>query len=362
MGRRYWLVPWLPAPSGPRPASIPISWLRPRPAACESQSRWRTGTWPTPPATCRSPSTASSPGRIKAVNTPSAKGASSFTGGTLATSERTRRTPLPSAVCCVPAAPTSWAATCSVRSAVSGTRSGRAGGGPTRPTTRRCSSSPITLTRRSRWRAGRRFTSSPMDSTPPMPRLARLPAQRASTSRAVPRPSARRCWRASSTSSGSTSPPFCSGPARGYSTALPSSVSSPSRCSIPRWRHTSATAGGDEGDTPGSRPNPLARSVLLRKQLPVPLGYDVDGAVDDLDGGLIVDRIRRTLDAGGPSLCVGHGVLGQELVIQVGEDREVDDAQRAVVPGGRLPADEVLPDAGGHHHAPGAQPRPHRVA
>ena len=51
-------------------------------------------------------------GRIKAAKTRSASGAASFTAGTLATSARTRRTPLPSAVCCAPAAPTSWAATC----------------------------------------------------------------------------------------------------------------------------------------------------------------------------------------------------------------------------------------------------------
>src|SRR6202042_1511074 len=105
---------------------------------------------------------------------------------------------------------------------------------------------PTTLARRSRWRAGRRFTSSPMASTPPTPRPARLPAQTASTSRAAPRPSAKRCWRASSTSSGSTSSPFYSGPARGYSTASPSSISSPPRSSIPHWRRTSAIAGWDE--------------------------------------------------------------------------------------------------------------------
>ena len=76
----------------------------------------------------------------------------------------------------------------------------------------------------------------------------------------------------------------------------------------------------------------------------------------------IVDRVRRTWDPGRPSFCVGHGVLRQVLVIHVREDREVDDPQRAVATGGRLPPDEVLPDAGGHHHAPGAQPHPDRLA
>ena len=32
--------------------------------------------------------------------------------------------------------------------------------------------------------------------------------------------------------------------------------------------------------------------VLGREQRPVPLGNDVDGAVDDLEGGLVVDRVR----------------------------------------------------------------------
>ena len=45
-------------------------------------------------------------------------------------------------------------------------------------------------------------------------------------------------------------------------------------------------------------------------------------------------------------------------MIQVREDREIDDAQRAVTFSGRLPADEVLPDTRGHHHAAGAQPHP----
>ena len=34
----------------------------------------------------------------------------------------------------------------------------------------------------------------------------------------------------------------------------------------------------------------------------------------------------------------------------------------SVATGGRLPLDEVLPDTRGHHHAPGAQPHPDRLA
>ena len=44
------------------------------------------------------------------------------------------------------------------------------------------------------------------------------------------------------------------------------------------------------------------------EQPPVPLGDDLDVAVDDLEGGLIVDRVRRTGDAGRPAFCLGHGV------------------------------------------------------
>ena len=43
--------------------------------------------------------------------------------------------------------------------------------------------------------------------------------------------------------------PVLLGPARGYSPASPSSISSPTRSSIPHWRRTSATAGRDELDT-----------------------------------------------------------------------------------------------------------------
>jgi hypothetical protein len=51
----------------------------------------------------------------------------------------------------------------------------------------------------------------------------------------------------------------------------------------------------------------------------------------------------------------------QIRVIQVREDREIDDPQRLVRAGGRLPDDEVLTDPRCHRHAPGAQSDPHRV-
>ena len=82
------------------------------------------------------------------------------------------------------------------------------------------------------------------------------------------------------------------------------------------------------------------------EQLPVPLGDDADGAVDHLYGGVVVDCVCRIRQAGSPSFCLGHRVLRQSRVIQVREDREVDDAQRFVAAAGRPPADEVLADPG----------------
>ncbi len=83
-------------------------------------------------------------------------------------------------------APRSWAPGSSARPDGTRTRSGRAGGVPTRRSTRRRSSSPITRARRSRWRAARRSTSS----TPRRPRRsrrpARLPAARTYASAGVP--------------------------------------------------------------------------------------------------------------------------------------------------------------------------------
>src|SRR5262245_11236419 len=41
------------------------------------------------------------------------------------------------------------------------------------------------------------------------------------------------------------------------------------------------------------------------EQLPVPLGDDLDRAVDHFDGGVVVDRVRRPWDFGRPSFCAG---------------------------------------------------------
>src|SRR5690349_56338 len=84
-------------------------------------------------------------------------------------------------------------------------------------------------------------------------------------------------------------------------------------------------------------------SVSGSKPSPMPFGNDFDGVVDHFDGGLVVDRVRRPPETGRPFFCGRHGVLWQELVVNVREDREVDNAQCAVVTGGWLPPDEGLP-------------------
>src|SRR6266496_2664941 len=77
----------------------------------------------------------------------------------------------------------------------------------------------------------------------------------------------------------------------------------------------------------------LARFACFRaggEQLPVPLGDDFDGAVDDLYGGLIVNRVRRYWYPGGPSFYVGQGSVRHVLVHQVRKHREIDQSQRSV--------------------------------
>ncbi len=45
---------------------------------------------------------------------------------------------------------------------------------------------------------------------------------------------------------------------------------------------------------------PIPTRLLGRKQFPMAFGDNFDVAVDHFDGGLIVDRVRRTRDAGPP--------------------------------------------------------------
>ena len=62
-----------------------------------------------------------------------------------------------------------------------------------------------------------------------------------------------------------------------------------------------------------------SRRSTGRKQLPVPLRDDVDAAVDHSDGGLVVDGVRRTCNAGHPLFCLGHRVARHALRARCGK-------------------------------------------
>src|SRR5207248_11141823 len=68
---------------------------------------------------------------------------------------------------------------------------------------------------------------------------------------------------------------------------------------------------GDVLGAPESATAALACLGVGGKQLPAPLGDDFDGTVDDFDGGLVVDRIRRPRQAGGSPFGSGHSVCPQ---------------------------------------------------
>ena len=75
-----------------------------------------------------------------------------------------------------------------------------------------------------------------------------------------------------------------------------------------------------------------------------------------LDRGLIVNCVASPRHLSRPLLSVGQTILRQSLVVQMREYRKINQSQRFIGPIGWLPANERLPDAWGHHHAPGAQP------
>ena len=60
-------------------------------------------------------------------------------------------------------------------------------------------------------------------------------------------------------------------------------------------------------------------------------GHDLHLGAVHLDGGLVVDGVGGTADARCPSLRVGHRVRRETRVVQVREDREVDEPERQVV-------------------------------
>ena len=57
--------------------------------------------------------------------------------------------------------------------------------------------------------------------------------------------------------------------------------------------------------SPTSGPTPSQYRDRSVEQLPVPLGDDSHLAIDDGDGGLIVDGVARQVKPGGPALRVG---------------------------------------------------------
>src|SRR5215472_232795 len=70
---------------------------------------------------------------------------------------------------------------------------------------------------------------------------------------------------------------------------------------------------------------PFGRSASGGEELPVPLGDDFDVAVGHLDGGLVVDRVRRRRYPRGPLFCNGHVlVIG---VVHVRNNRKIRQSE-----------------------------------
>ena len=109
-----------------------------------------------------------------------------------------------------------------------GRHAGAAGGATTRPSTRRCSFSPITRASRSRWTAGRPSTSSPKASRARWSVPSRRPAAGMSASAAAPTPRSSICGRGLIDEIEIHVVPSCSAGARGCSrtsTAAPPATS-----------------------------------------------------------------------------------------------------------------------------------------
>ena len=129
---------------------------------------------------------------------------------------------------------------------------------------------------------------------------------------------------------------------------------------------TSTVRGARSEVPPPTAAQGTVRTKLLAfEELPVPLGDDSTAPSTTLMAVSSSIGVRRAPACRRPTAPASAMVFVRQVrVVQVREDREVDDAQRCGRPGGRLPLDEVLADAGRHHHAAGAQsrPRPCRAA
>src|SRR6266542_1219817 len=118
------------------------------------------------------------------------------------------------------------------------------------------------------------------------------------------------------------------------------------------------------GSSPNTLAQPSGRCLLTRfacfragsEQLPVPLGDDFDGAVDDFYRGLIVNRVRRYWYPGGPSFYVGQGSVRHVLALQVRKQREINQSQRSIAARERLTVVVGLsPEVGSRDHGPAAR-------
>ena len=94
----------------------------------------------------------------------------------------------------------------------------------------------------------------------------------------------------------------------------------------------------------------------------VPFGDDLDGAVDHRDRRLVVDGVRRS---GMPAAhCSASAMVlpGMPSAARCGQIEKSTRPSVRVVAARWPPLDEVVPDLGGHHHAPRAEPHPDRLA
>ena len=54
----------------------------------------------------------------------------------------------------------------------------------------------------------------------------------------------------------------------------------------------------------------MCQIELRVEPMPLTFRHDIDGAVDHADSGLVVDRVRGTVETGSPSLGAGQRVVG----------------------------------------------------
>ena len=107
------------------------------------------------------------------------------------------------------------------------------------------------------------------------------------------------------------------------------------------------------------RGTPLRRYALERSSFQVPSEMASTLPSTTRMAGLVVHDVRPGRRVSAAQRSAACERVRREDV-QVREDREVDDPQRAVVRR-RRPLHEEVADPRGHHHAPGAHPHPGRV-